>query len=326
MVNDFQKESQFYKATAETVPIHSLLSVPLISKGRMIGLISIFNKKMKEGFDADDQRLLTIIAAQSAQVIENARLLEEEQALLKIQEELRLAFEIQNNLLPQSAPKIQNYDISGKSLPAREVGGDYFDFIQLESDQLAFCLGDVSGKGLPAALLMSNLQATIRGQTLVHNSPAECLNRSNTILFHNTAPEKFATFFYGILDIKNHRLRYTNAGHNYPYIFSKERGVKELKSGGVVLGCLQVADFSEEIVDFQAGDLLVIYSDGITEATNTEEEEFGEIRLTEVILDNLEKPTDDLIRLILGAVESFSENSTQTDDMTLMAIRRLKES
>jgi len=168
LVNDFTTDDRFRSFSKELIPIRSMLSVPLMSKGRMIGQLTVFNKKLSEGFSMNDQRLLTIIAAQSAQVIENARLLEEEQALLKMKEELNLAYRIQTKLLPKSDPQINGYDICGKSIPAKIVGGDYFDFLPMDEQRLVICLGDVSGKGIPAAMIMSNLQATVRAQTAIN--------------------------------------------------------------------------------------------------------------------------------------------------------------
>jgi len=186
----------------------------------MVGLITAFNKKVAEGYSNDDQRLLSIIATQSAQVIENARLLEEEQALMQMQKEMQMAYDIQVNLLPKTPPILTGFDLAGISIPAQIVGGDYFDFIPVEENRLAICLGDVSGKGLPAALLMANLQATIRGQTLLKPLPKDCLNRSNKLLYQSTDRQKFATLFYGILDSENHQLCYSNAEHNRPFLFS----------------------------------------------------------------------------------------------------------
>ena len=183
VINDFKNDNRFSGIDESKFPIQSLLSVPLLSKGRMIGLLTVFNKKSEQGYSSEDQRLLSIISTQSAQVIENARLIEEEKALLQMQKEMQMAHDIQVNLLPKTPPKLAGYEIAGISIPAQVVGGDYFDFIPIDDKRLAVCLGDVSGKGLPAALLMANLQATIRGQTLLKPPPKDCLNRSNKLLY-----------------------------------------------------------------------------------------------------------------------------------------------
>lgn len=322
IINDLQNDDRFSSVADKEISIHSLLCVPLLLKGHMIGLVTLFNKKGEDEFSLDDQRLLSIIAAQSTQVIENARLLEEEQALQRIQEELRLAYEIQINLLPKTPPSIKGYDIFARSIPAKEVGGDYYDFIPIEKNHLAFCLGDISGKGMPAALLMSNLQATIRGQTMVNATTAECLNCSNTILFHNTPPEKFATFFYGILDPETHNLTYSNAGHNYPFLFLKGEKPIQLKESGIVLGCMEAFPFTEEKITIKPGEVLLIYSDGITEAFNEDNEEFGESKLIEVIMKNQDLSAEKMVKRVISAVQDHTGDSPQTDDITLLIIKR----
>ena len=164
LINDLQSDPRVKVGADKNQPIRSLLSVPLLYKGRMVGSLNVFNKRSEEGFTEADKRLLTIIGSESAQVIENARLYEEEQALLIMQQEMKLAYKIQVGLLPQTAPQITGYDIWGKSIPAKEVGGDYYDFVRMDEHRLGVCLGDVCGKGMPAALLMANLQAALRGQ------------------------------------------------------------------------------------------------------------------------------------------------------------------
>jgi len=322
LINDFQNDKRFHLVSNETEFIRSLLSVPLLCKSKMIGLISVFNKTIESGFNDDDQRLLSIISSQSSQVIENARLLKEEQELIKVQQELQLAYEIQTNLLPETSPQIDGYEIFGRSIPAKEVGGDYFDFIPIENNKLAFCLGDISGKGMPAALLMSNLQASVRGQTLEKSNVKSCMEKINSMLFHNTPPEKFSTFFYGILDSKNHKITYSNAGHNYPYLLSDKKGIVLLEEGDIVLGCLEEFQFGEHSISLMPDDLLIIYSDGITEAINENEEELGEDEMIKVIIENPDLSLEELANKIFKKVEIHSGENLQYDDMTIVLIKR----
>jgi sigma-B regulation protein RsbU (phosphoserine phosphatase) len=324
LINDFQADTRFLKKGEELFKIRSLLCVPLKSKGRMTGIICLFNSKSDAGFSESNQRLLAIVATQSAQVIENARLLEEEQALMKVQEELRLAYDIQMNLLPEKNPEIEGYDLAGRSIPAKEVGGDYYDLIPGEGGQLAFCLGDISGKGLPAALLMASLQATIRGQTILKAAPGACLAHANTLMIQNTSPEKFASLFYGQLDTASHRLIYANAGHNYPLLFSGKKSCRRLESDAIVLGCLEDFDYPEGEVTLAPGDLLLVYSDGITEAFNEKEEEFGEGNLCRVILAHRDLAAADLVDTVINEVQQYAAGLPQHDDITLVIIRRLK--
>ena len=291
-------------------------------KSALIGVLTAYNKKDEREFTEEDQRLLTIIAMQSGQVIENARLYEEEQKLFGMQEEVRLAAVIQSELLPGEAPSIPCYDIAGTSIPAQQVGGDYFDFIPVEGDTLAVCVGDVSGKGLPASLLMANLQATLRSQTLVDAAPNESIRRSNQLLYRSTDPEKFATLFYGILDFAKHKLTYSNAGHENPFLFGTNSSPGRLETGGTVLGVVENFPFEQDTVSMNPGDLLVIFSDGITEAFDVSDNQFGENQLAEVIKKHKNEPAETITNRIIEAVRQHAGAAPQADDLTLVVIKR----
>ena len=322
LINDLENDPRFKLMIDKNFPFHSLLSVPLTVKGRMIGLLTVFNKNSADGFTVGDQRLLGIIAAQSAQVVENARLYQEEQSLKHLQEEMRLAYEIQVNLLPKSQPILHGYQIAGKSIPSKDVGGDYFDFISRSDTRLTFCLGDISGKGIPAALLMANLQATLRGQTMLGKDCKDCVSFANEILYHNTPANKFATLFYGIIDSARNELSYCNGGHNNPFYISHENKLTPLEKGGLIVGMMPSVPYEEETIPFNPGDLLVVYSDGITESMNAEEEEFGEQRFIDLILQNKNESPESLIEIIIKKVQEFSGCLTQADDVTLVIIKR----
>ncbi len=322
LVNDFNNDDRFRGISEKETHISSLLSVPMLLKGKMIGLLTVFNKRNHASFMPEDQRLLSIISAQSAQIIENARLYKGEQDYVRIQEEMRLAGEIQVNLLPKVVPEIPGYQIAGRSIPAKDVGGDYYDFIQIEEDRLAFCLGDVSGKGMPAAMLMANLQATLRGQTASSITCKECVERSNSLLHQSTDPQKFVTLFYGIINTRTNDLCYSNAGHDNPFLLSRDGEVKRLQTGGIVLGFVPQFPFAEEKIPFREGDILVLYSDGITEAMNDKEEEFGETRLEEVITTYRQESADQIIGKILETIEAHVGNVPQMDDMTIVVLKR----
>ena len=324
MVNDPENDERFHGVKWDET-IHSFLCVPLMVRSELRGVLTVYNKKGKGGFTIENQRLLAIIAAQSAQIVENARLYEEEQALLRMKQEIKFASEIQLGLLPKKSPQIPGYDIAGVSIPAQMVGGDYFDFIPVDENKLALCLGDVSGKGLPAALLMANLQATIRGQTLVKSSPKECLLRSNKLLYRSTDPQKFATVFYGILDAQTHQVCYSNAGHNRPIFFSDSKEPTILEEAGIALSFLEEFSYDEGIISFNPGDILVIYSDGITEAMDAGDEEFGEDRLLELISQNLNESAAGLVDKIITTVNRHAGERHQMDDMTLVVIKREKK-
>ncbi len=320
VINDVATDDRFRATTRQTDGVvYSLLCVPLRLKGLLIGVLSVFNKRGNEGFTESDQRLLAIIAAQSAQVIENARLGEEEKALQLMQQELKMAHDIQNKLLPTRPPTIPGYQIAGRSLAARNVGGDYYDYFPA-AERYAICLGDVSGKGMPAALLMACTQATVRGQTLIESSAARCIERSNELLYQITDSDKFVTLFFALLDPAGRRLHYTNAGHNLPILLS-DKEVQPLDVGGPVLSILVSIPYQEAHLDLHSGDLLVIYSDGFSEAMNRRFEEFGEERLLEVVTAARDLSPEEVIERSFEAVRQHAGGAPQTDDMTMVALK-----
>ncbi len=324
LVNNLTTDDRFKLSPDEKVTIRSLLGVPLMLKGRMTGIINVFNKHDDSGFTQNDQRLLSIIAAQSAQIIENARLYLEEQALQHIQEEMRVAKNIQENLLPKEVPVSELYQFAGKSIPAKEVGGDYYDFIPLKDGRIAFCLGDIAGKGIPASLLMANLQASLRGQAYMGNECKNSVAFANTILYHSTDPTRYATLFYAILNKDDHKLIYCNAGHNSPYLFSPGKEPKRLSEGGIVVGIIPEYIYEEETTELGTDDVFILYSDGVTEAMNFSEQEFGEERLENSIRKNLHLPAEEIIREIFKDVETFTKGAPQSDDITMVIVKRIK--
>jgi phosphoserine phosphatase RsbU/P len=302
--------------------VRSLLCAPLLVKSELIGVLILFNKRGSGGFNEDDQRLLSILAAQSAQVVESARLHEEEARLRRFQEELRLASEIQLGLLPKSVPAIEGYDVAGRNIPAETVGGDYYDFIELGDGRVALCVADVSGKGLSASLLMANLQATIRAQTLLQLSPARCLEHSNALLARSTDLHTFATCFYAVLDPVHNELSYCNAGQDPPLLVSVQGEITHLATGGLVLGFMDGAEYEEETVPLNAGDVLILYSDGITDAEDPAGLPFGERRLLEAVRERSALEAGPVIDGILSAVGEHDGGQGRPDDMTIVVIKR----
>jgi phosphoserine phosphatase RsbU/P len=321
---DDPMNDQRFRGVQWDANIKTLLCVPLIVKSELRGVLTVYNKKNNETFNAEDQRLLAIIATQSAQVVENARLIEEEKLYIKMQQEIGLAAKIQMDLLPRSTPNIPGYDIYARTIAAQSIGGDYFDFITKSNGTFAVCLGDVTGKGLPASLLMANLQATLRGQTLVSQSPSECLLHSNKLLFESTSPEKFATLFYGIIDPAHHSIHYSNAGHDWPFLIGKDNTIRRLKTGGLMLGLIEQVAYEDENITLEVGDLLVIQSDGVCEAMNGSEEQFGEERLQALLLEQKHRKAEEIIDSVVKEVRKHAGAHPQSDDITVMVIKRVE--
>ena len=323
MINDPRTDERFRNVKWEE-SVRTVLCAPLMAKSKLIGILTIYNKKDESGFTDSDQRLLSIIAAQSAQVVENARLYEEEQEYKAMRKEMELASSIQKKLLPSTPPEIKGYSIGGRNLTAKSVGGDYFDYVKVDDHHWMVCLGDICGKGMPAALLMSNLQAILHGQVLHSLSPGEILKLANIQLFRNTDPEKFATVFLGILDAREHKLHFSNGGHEYPFYIKSDGNYDRLKSNGLPLGIMEMSDYGEETIEVDPGDCMLVYSDGITESINLQEEEFGESRLREILVSagpDLYDP-DGLIDKIFNASIEYSGQQQRFDDMTALVLSR----
>jgi sigma-B regulation protein RsbU (phosphoserine phosphatase) len=265
---------------------------------------------------------LSIIATQSAQVVENARLYDDEQLLKKIEEELKVANDIQTRLLPKTNPKINGFDIAGKSVPAKEVGGDYYDFLSIDENNTVICLGDISGKGMPAALLAANLQATLRGQAQFSSSASECLTRANKLLYRCTDRQMHATLFYGILDASKNIFHFSNAGHNPTFLIHSDKKVIRLIKGGTVLGFMEDFQFEEDFVNLKKGDTIIIYSDGVTEAMDISSEEYGEENLLSIIMASLPLEAEKIIENVFESVKSHVQDAPQSDDITIVVIKK----
>jgi sigma-B regulation protein RsbU (phosphoserine phosphatase) len=300
----------------------TILCVPMRNKEKkIIGVLQLINKTSGL-FSADDVSFIEALSVHAAIAIENARLYEQERLKIALEKDILAAREVQLALLPKEAPAIPCYDIRGASNAAQMVGGDYFDFIPLAQNRLAVCVGDVSGKGLPASLLMANLQAALRGQTIIMASPTVYLRRSNRLLWQTTAAEKFATLFFGILDCETHTLSYVNAGHNYPILFSHSGDQRLLKTGGIPLGMLDDFDYEEEIVQFNQGDILLMYSDGISEAFNKDKEQFGDDRVISIVQNLRDESAQTILDSVLEAVRTHSAGTPQLDDLTVVVVKR----
>ena len=242
--------------------------------------------------------------------------------------ELANARAIQERLLPAEEPHVRGFQVTGASIPSREIGGDYFDFLLQGGDHLGVAIGDVSGKGMPAALLMANLQASLHGQVLHPSSVAEVVGRVNDLLVRSTDPHMFATFFYGLLDLNGGTFTCTNAGHNPPLVLRNSGELETLGIGGLLLGMLPDQVYRQEVVTLAPGEVVVLYTDGITEAIGPSAEEddpeamFGEEALIEVVRRSSHLPAIGIKEAILDAVAEHTSGVDQSDDITLVVIRR----
>jgi serine phosphatase RsbU (regulator of sigma subunit) len=321
LVKDLPNDERFSEIVRDYSALRSLVAVPLSLKNKIVGFLCLFNSRTEGGFSNEDVRLLSIVAVQSVQTLENARLADEERRLLLLEEDLRVARHIQQSLLPKEPPKVDSLDIVGLSVAAQAVGGDYYDFIKLDRSRLGLAIADVSGKGTPAALLMANLQACLRSQAATDCSPGVAVPRTNGMFSGFLDPGRFITLFYGVLDLPTRTLTYVNAGHQYPIIIGKAGAIRELEGSDLIIGINAESEYHEEAVTLKAGDLMVLYTDGVTDARNSDGEMFGESRLFDLLKKNRQYDARTLSEKILDSINEFTGNAPQFDDITMMLVR-----
>jgi phosphoserine phosphatase RsbU/P len=301
--------------------MNAFLLIPLAYRERLVGVLLLGDKVTKTNFSTEDMTLLSVLSNQIAIAMENARLYNETIEKQRIEEDLQLAREIQRNLLPRFRPQGKRFELAGFNLPSREVGGDYYDFIPLSDDRIGIVIGDISGKGIPAAILMSNLQATFRISALHAKSTSEAMCLVNNQIIQTTSVEKFATLFYGVFDAKTRTLEYTNAGHNFPILWRPNRDFSLLKEGGLVIGVLKDAPYQSVKIQLLPGELIVFYTDGVTEARNKAEEEYGEPRLVDAVSRCSDRPAEAILETILDSVTLFTDGDLESDDLTLVVMK-----
>jgi sigma-B regulation protein RsbU (phosphoserine phosphatase) len=274
-------------------------------------LLEILQKQVSLGRERRDARRRD---AEEARARKEALLHQQEQ-----EREISEAKAIQEKLLPREIPQMPGYEIASAWQSARLVGGDYFDILPLDEESLGICIADVVGKGMPAALLMSNLQAAVRGLSSATFAPDLLCSRLNSLMYRNTASDRFITFFYAQLDGPGRRLAYVNAGHNAPFVMHSDGTHERLREGGTVLGVFDTQNYDLGLAQLRAGDRVLLFTDGITEARNAADEEFGEARLLELLNGHRASTADALQAKILEVVAEFSGHHWQ-DDATLLVL------
>lgn len=298
--------------------ISAYLIIPLHHRGELEGILSLGKKLTNTSFSSEDGTLLNLLSGQIAIAIENSKLYQEKLEKQRIERDISLAREIQRMLLPQLFPKDVFYEISAINIPSKEVGGDYYDFIRPETSKIGIAIGDIAGKGIPASLLMSNLQAAFRASASQISDPALVMSQVNSQITRTTSPEKYATFFYGIFDESNYIFTYANAGHNFPILRLLSGECRFLRESGLVIGIDEHTHYEPHQLQLQSGELLVFYTDGITEALSSDEREFGEERLLRIIQQYNWITTEQLRNKIYDSVIDFAKGTFQYDDLTLV--------
>lgn len=322
LTSDAQHDPRFASQTMVLQGIRSVLAVPLAAKDQVFGMIYADSPVSETTFTEEHLKVLTTLASVAAIRVENTRLLEERMERERMERELALATEIQQKFQPSAPPALTGYEMQGISFSCYEIGGDYYDFIERDNGKMLIALGDVSGKGTAAALLMSSLHAAIHAQAAAKTPLLDTVNAVNKYLAENTPPNRFVTLFIGELDPLSGVLTFVNAGHNPPLIARTNGTIEQLASSGFPLGILGFATYELGEITLTHGDVLVIYSDGVNETVNTREEEFGVERLAQVIKENLDKSAAGLRDRIESALSKFADGADAPDDITLVIVKR----
>ncbi len=307
--------------------IRSMMAVPLQAEDRVIGLIYLDSSHFVKEFSRQDLSLLTVMANMAAVRIENARLAEVEQAERLRAHELEHAATIQRSMLPGQFPPFPDrtdFDLYAAMEPAKEIGGDLFDFFLLDPERLAVVVGDVSGKGVPAALFMAIARTLLRAAAPHQSSAGACLTYVNQCLVEQQTSGMFVTLFYGILHTRTGLLEYCSAGHNPPYAYSPDGQVRPLtERGGPMLGVFGGFQYSSSRTQVASGEGLLIFTDGVTEACNKSGDFFGDSRLEAYLAEHASRPVEELVRGLHAEVEGFEAGAPRTDDITVLAVQCL---
>jgi serine phosphatase RsbU (regulator of sigma subunit) len=301
----------------------SVLVVPMRSgNGIIIGAIQALNKP--GGFDAEDPAILGLVAAYAATAIEAQALRKVSEEAMLVRHELEVARNVQRQLLPNDVPGIAGLDCAAFFRPASFVGGDYYDFINLPRGRLAFSLGDVSGKGIAAAVMMASIQAVLRSQLRLIDSPATVINEFNKTLVSMTTPERYSTLVCGQVDVADKVLTYVNAGHVYPLLVrpnGAKSTVTELREGGMPIGLFEDAQYRQATCSLASGDVVVCYSDGVSEAVNENREMWEPDELNALLQNSNGWSASRIVEALASAVDRHAGNAPQADDITIMAMR-----
>lgn len=297
------------------------LLVPMMSQNVARGLVLLGEKITKAEYLEDDVEFSSTLCNAAMISIENARLFKETLEKQKLEEELAIAREIQQRLLPKEAPELGDFELAAINIPTRQVGGDYYDYFPIDENRYLITIADVSGKGVPAALLMTNLQATLHAMTTTDVPFEQIVFRINNFVHQNTTMDKFITAFFAIFDQKSGTLTSISAGHNPPYLWHADGSFETLSEGGLLMGMFPNAPYKSETRQLRAGDWVVMYTDGVSEAMSAESEEFGEKRLEEIIRAGRDTSAAGLIEAISNAVKKHTEGAPQSDDITLVVLR-----
>jgi sigma-B regulation protein RsbU (phosphoserine phosphatase) len=301
------------------------ITVPMISRGEQVGILSIGKKKNNEDFNGDDLEIFQDAARHTALAIQNIKLQSEHLEKKRLDKELEVARNIQTQLMPRQIPGIEGLQVHGENRPCFEVGGDYFDIIPMGEQKTALVIADISGKGAGAALLMSNLQASLRMAISVSLPLEDIVYKINNIIFENSLPSQFITFFIGVWDHRSKNLCYINAGHNPPFVLRTNNRITKLSTTGIALGLKENQSYECREISLAANEILVIYTDGIEEFFNYQLEAFGVDRMIKTVKENKRLHPKEIIQKLFTELKNFAggKEAYHCDDLTILVAKRI---
>ncbi len=321
IVSDVTQDTRYVSARATT---RSEVAAPLVFHGRTIGVFNL-ESDVEDAYHEGHLELLSAFAVQAGIAIERARILRERVEQRRLEKELAIAREIQESFLPKVAPRVPGFELAGTARAHAQVGGDYFDWIRVSDNRIGLAIADVSGKGIPAALIMAGFRMSLLAEIRNDFAIRAVMRKVNTLLHESTDRDKFVTAFYGVLDHKNRVLLFSNAGHNPPILLRADGRIEYLLEGGVALGVLPEAHYEERPIALRPGDVLVLYTDGVTEAESPDGEQFGQTRLEQSIVRLADRDAEAILEALVGTVTDWCGERGLGDDLTLMVIRVLDD-
>jgi sigma-B regulation protein RsbU (phosphoserine phosphatase) len=317
--HNVRSDPRYINARART---NSEMVAPIISNNEVIGVFDLESDDL-DAYSNDDLEVLLLLASQVAIIIEKVMLHEQLIEKQRLETQLEVARQVQLELLPARDPELAGYDISGYNFPTEEVSGDYYDWVRVYDDQIGIVIADVSGKGVPAALLMAFLRASLRAATHIGYATHISMSKVNYLLWESIERNQFVTAFYGVLDATNRTLTYSNAGHNPPLLLEADGAARFQERGGVPLGMFRDSRYYEYFQTIEPGQLLVLYTDGLTEAMNSAEEEYGRDRLVSAVRQCRDLGARDMVDYIHRDLISWTEGRGSHDDVTIFIIKAL---
>ncbi len=323
LISDVQADPQLKsRDSIIKMNIHSAVCVPLWDNKEIIGIIYSDRISLMKPFTDEDLKLLTLLGNLAAVKIENSKSIEMSIEKEKMEKELSLAAEIQTDFLPKATPEFKGFDISGYMTPCYQVGGDYYDYMPIGSDRLGITIADVSGKGVSASLLMASLRASLHSEVHLLYDMEKMTANLNDFIHKSSSINSFITFFFCELNMKSGKLKFINAGHNPPIVLDKKGNINRLESCGLCLGMFPDVEYKAQTVVLHPGDITLLFTDGITESRNKENKEFEEEKLVKFLKKKSKLPAPELIKEIQKEVETFTADTDQMDDQTVVVIKK----